>query len=92
METSAFIKIIGAIPETLEELSVNSISLTDDPPTDAGNETIPIRSTVLTKIEGLRKLTLADPNRAVLQVLPDWLEKLSKSLVELHLKVSSSAY
>lgn len=35
----------------------------------------------------LEKLTILDPTRAILNVLPDWLGHLSSTLVELHLKV-----
>ncbi|KAK1230717.1 hypothetical protein PQX77_006167 [Marasmius sp. AFHP31] len=37
-------------------------------------------------ISGLTKLTLHDPYRKILQLLPDWLNRLSRTLVELHLK------
>jgi len=43
-------------------------------------------SAVLAQIDGLHKLTIQDPSRAVLQILPKWLSKLSSSLVELHLR------
>lgn len=36
----------------------------------------------------LKKLTLHNPGRAILQLLPDWLQRLSGTLQELHLKVS----
>ncbi|KAJ7145780.1 hypothetical protein C8R44DRAFT_1934 [Mycena epipterygia] len=57
---------------SLVNLRVNS-SCTDD-------ETAPI----LAKIEGLRQLQLESPSRAILQLLPDWLGRLT-SLRELHL-------
>jgi hypothetical protein len=41
----------------------------------------------LSQIIGLRRLVLPSPNRATLQTLPRWLEKLSLNLSELHLKV-----
>ncbi|KAJ7619456.1 hypothetical protein FB45DRAFT_930844 [Roridomyces roridus] len=40
---------------------------------------------ILADIGGLRELALASPSRAILQLLPDWLERLSPSLRELHL-------
>lgn len=61
---------------SLVNLRVNS-SCTDD-------ETAPI----LAKIEGLRKLQLESPSRAILQLLPDWLGRLTL-LRELHLTVRS---
>jgi len=45
------------------------------------------RAPILAEISGLRKLTLCDPTRAILHILPDWLDRLSNSLTELHLKV-----
>jgi hypothetical protein len=61
---------------SLQELSVN---------TSCMDET---KSHLLCEISGLKHLTLYNPSRAVLQVLPDWLAKLSHTLSELHLKVS----
>ena len=43
---------------------------------------------VLSKIVGLGSLTLIDPNREILNFLPDWLSRLSGTLCELHLLVS----
>lgn len=59
---------------SLQELSVN---------TSCMDET---KSHLLCEISGLKHLTLYNPSRAVLQVLPDWLAKLSHTLSELHLK------
>jgi hypothetical protein len=44
----------------------------------------------LVEVNGLKKLTLFNPGRAILQLLPDWLRRLSPTLTELHLKVSKS--
>lgn len=62
----------------LRELTVNS-SCTDE-----------VRAPILVQINELQKLTLRDPSRAILQILPDWLGRLSKSLTELHLRVSNA--
>ena len=43
---------------------------------------------VLAKIGGLRELELFNPNQAILNLLPEWLGRLSKSLVALHLTVN----
>ncbi|KIM41940.1 hypothetical protein M413DRAFT_445142 [Hebeloma cylindrosporum] len=40
----------------------------------------------LVAVNGLKRLTLFDPGRAILQLLPDWLRRLSPTLTELHLK------
>jgi len=45
---------------------------------------------VLSEIVGLKSLTLIDPNREILNLLPDWLSRLSGTLCELHLLVSLS--
>ena len=42
---------------------------------------------ILAQIQGLRELGLQDATRAVLQLLPEWLGKLSATLVALHLRV-----
>jgi len=44
---------------------------------------------ILVQLGGLKKLTLLSPGRAVLQLLPDWLARLSRTLTELHLMVRS---
>lgn len=43
---------------------------------------------VLSQIVGLESLTVVDPNRAILDLLPNWLSRLSGTLRELHLLVS----
>ena len=48
-----------------------------------------LRAPNLVKLGNLRKLSLISPGRAILQLLPDWLSRLSETLVELHLRVSS---
>lgn len=47
-----------------------------------------ISAPVLSEIVGLGHLTLIDPNRAILELLPGWLSRLSGTLRELHLLVS----
>lgn len=46
------------------------------------------RAPLLVEITGLRHLAIVSPTRAVLQLLPEWLSRLSNTLAELHLKVS----
>ena len=62
----------------LNEVKVNA-SCFDEP-----------RAPNLVKLGNLRKLTLISPGRAILQLLPDWLNRLSGTLVELHLRVRHS--
>lgn len=45
------------------------------------------KAPIMTTFERLTRLTLYDPTRAILNLLPDWLERLSISLKELHLRV-----
>ncbi|PFH50358.1 hypothetical protein AMATHDRAFT_145250 [Amanita thiersii Skay4041] len=59
---------------TLEELTVNA-SCTDN-----------IRAPLVVQIQGLTRLEIYDPTRAMLQILPEWLDRLSKTLTALHLK------
>jgi hypothetical protein len=47
---------------------------------------------LLTEISGIRKLTLYGPGRTMLNLLPDWLGRLSKTLTGLHFKVSCTAF
>jgi len=47
---------------------------------------------VLSEIVGLGTLTLIDPNRDILNLLPGWLSRLSGTLCELHLLVSLPVY
>jgi hypothetical protein len=42
---------------------------------------------VLANIDGLRELGLSSPTGAILNLLPEWLNRLSKSLVTLNLTV-----
>lgn len=67
-----------AVSPSLRQLSVNSNSI--------GETSI---STCIT-IGNLEKLTLRDPSRAILNVLPFWLSRLSGVLTELHLVVRDS--
>jgi hypothetical protein len=63
---------------SLTEIAVNT-SCTDD-----------AKASALVGLCGLKKLTLCNPSRAILQLLPDWLRRLSGTLQELHLKVNHS--
>ena len=49
-------------------------------------------ASTLTKIVGLKKLTIEGPRRAILNLIPEWLERLSTTLTGLHLKVFNSCY
>lgn len=51
-----------------------------------------LSSPILSQIVGLRTLTLIDPSRAILDLLPDWLSRLSGTLHGLHLLVSIFIY
>ncbi|KAF7760029.1 hypothetical protein Agabi119p4_11724 [Agaricus bisporus var. burnettii] len=62
------------IPPVLQELVVNT-SCTDE-----------VRAPLLIQITGLSKLSIHSPTRAILQLLSDWLRRLSDTLTELHLK------
>ncbi|KIL64554.1 hypothetical protein M378DRAFT_126372 [Amanita muscaria Koide BX008] len=60
---------------TLRDLAVNS-SCTDAP-----------RAPLITRIGHLERLELWDPTRAMLELLPEWLQRLSsETLTELHIK------
>jgi hypothetical protein len=63
---------------SLTEIAVNG-SCADD-----------AKASLLVELCGLKKLTLDNPSRAILQLLPDWLQRLSGTLQELHLKVNCS--
>ena len=65
---------------SLQRLTVNS-SCTDE-----------VGSSALVTIGGLKYLALMDPTRAILNILPDWLSRLSGSLTELHLEVRNFTY
>ncbi|KAF8626651.1 hypothetical protein AX15_004743 [Amanita polypyramis BW_CC] len=69
------LQVLKDIP-TLEDLAVNSFCA--DAP----------RAPLITQIQGLTRLELHDPTRAVLELLPDWLSQLSEKLRELHLKAN----
>lgn len=49
-----------------------------------------VRAPLLAEICGLQALTIRNPTRAILQLLPNWLQRLKTSLVELHLQVRAS--
>ncbi|KAF9478583.1 hypothetical protein BDN70DRAFT_994118 [Pholiota conissans] len=44
------------------------------------------RAPTLVQVNGLRSLTLLNPGRAILELLPAWIERLSSTLTEFHLK------
>lgn len=44
-----------------------------------------LSASALSQIVGLRSLTVIDPNRAILDLFPDWLSRLHGTLRELHL-------
>lgn len=48
-----------------------------------------LSAAALSRVVGLKSLTLVDPNRAILDLLPDWLSRLSNTLHQLHLLVST---
>lgn len=43
---------------------------------------------ILVRLQGLTAVTLIDPSRAILQLLPDWLGRLSSTLKSLNMLVS----
>ncbi|RDB17499.1 hypothetical protein Hypma_000999 [Hypsizygus marmoreus] len=45
-----------------------------------------VTTPALSSLTGLRRLTLSSPGRTILNVLPDWLSRISRSLVGLHLE------
>lgn len=47
---------------------------------------------ILAQISGLSKLSIYSPTRAILDLLPGWLRRLSDSLRELHLKVGTLGF
>lgn len=47
-----------------------------------------VTAPLLSEIDGIKQLTLDGPGRTVLNLLPDWLGRLSETLTELHLEVS----
>jgi hypothetical protein len=46
------------------------------------------RAPIITQIRGLKRLELHGPTRAILELLPEWLNHLSETLNEVHLKVN----
>lgn len=46
------------------------------------------RVPIITQIRGLKRLELHGPTRAILELLPEWLNHLSETLKEVHLKVN----
>ncbi|KAG2005739.1 hypothetical protein CC2G_002118 [Coprinopsis cinerea AmutBmut pab1-1] len=71
-----FVDSLNQLPELscLQSLDINSSCMDED-----------YKVRHLIKIKGLRKLMLRSPGRAILQVLPDWLGKMQRTLMELHL-------
>jgi hypothetical protein len=74
----------------ITDLTVNQSCMTVKPvPSDADEDYVETGTALsLVQMEGLRRMTLINPGRAILHLLPDWLARLKTSLVELHLKVS----
>lgn len=52
-----------------------------------GSSTDDVRAPMVTRIDNIDNLTIEDPTRAILQLLPDWLGRLSASLRGLYLLV-----
>jgi hypothetical protein len=71
-----FTPILGELENrpSLVDIRVNSSCMND------------VNAPILAGISGLRRLGLERPNRNILQLLPDWLGRLT-SLKELHLTV-----
>lgn len=67
---------ILTVSPVLRNITVNTSCMGDD------------REEWLSQLTGLNSLTLYDPTRAILQLLPDWLGRLSSTIQSLHLKVS----
>lgn len=88
MSVAGLSSIIGALPSNLEELYVSLEPRQG--PDNTHDDSAPIHPIVLTNIARLRRLSLQNPDEVALQVLPGWIQRLSGSLVELHLKVSTS--
>ncbi|KAF9444948.1 hypothetical protein P691DRAFT_735742 [Macrolepiota fuliginosa MF-IS2] len=65
---------LAPIHPHLRELEVNTSCTSEE------------RAPTLVRIAGLSKLSIHSPTRAILELLPEWLRKLSDSLTELHLK------
>lgn len=73
-------RVISHDTPNLQELAVNA-SCTDE-----------INAPILAQISGLSILSIYSPTRAILDLLPDWLRRLSDSLTELHLKVRTLGF
>lgn len=74
-----FIQPLTALTEVenLHDLTVNLSCM--------GEVTAPLLAT----IKGIQRLTLHGPGRSILNILPEWLGRLSRTLTGLHLKVNS---
>ena len=70
------VKLLPNFDTSLRELVLNSSCTSDEE-----------KVSLLTGIKGLCKLALHSPGRAILQHLPEWLEKNVSTLAELHLLV-----
>ena len=46
------------------------------------------RAPIIAQTRGLKRLELHGPTRAILELLPEWLNYLSETLKEVHLKVN----
>lgn len=68
------LKLLPNFAGSLREVALNASCTSDE------------RSvSLLTGIQGLSKIALYSPGRAILQLLPEWLEKNASTLTELHL-------
>jgi len=67
-------------PPYLQELAVNASCTNEN------------NAPILAQISGLSKLSIYSPTRAILDLLPGWLRRLSDSLTELHLKVCTLGF
>jgi hypothetical protein len=72
------LSVLGDLPSLLR-LNVNAFCMDEH------------NASVLANIDGLRELELSDPTLAIFNLLPEWLNRLSKSLVALHLTVKLQA-
>lgn len=64
----------------LQELTVNACCTNEN------------NAPILAQISGLSRLSIHSPTRAILDLLPGWLRRLSDTLKELHLKVCTVGF
>jgi hypothetical protein len=75
--SDVFVGALAALPSLkgLKSLSVNNACMGE------------LTAAAVSDVVGLRYLRLKDPNRAILQLLPDWVKRLRGTLDEIHLEV-----